>query len=194
MKTPTEWLAQAKQSRGIITDPLIRGLSKRFLTLAFKTPLPEWPRDKKVFGSHKGFGHPIQVRRLLFGMSVTLAEGLFLPAHVARLSDMAEFVFGKYRIQPARAKWNFSEACAKADCLVEEDIYLQLLAIEQRLYLIDAIPKPDEMDAIRALGGNRKHTPRRTDIKCLSDAIAERLESIEARLDGLEEYANSAAR
>lgn len=195
MKTPEEWLAQAKQRAGTYsTDPIVKGMSKRFLTLKFNTPLPEWPAGKKVFGAHRGRGKLTQLRRALFGSHVTIAEGIFLPAYVARLSDMVEFVFGKYRIQHARAKWNFSQLQAKNDCVAEEEIYVHLLEIEARLQLAAVIPSQEEMKLIRETGIDRKHNPRRTEMKCLSDAIAERLESIEARLDGLEEYANSASR
>ncbi len=151
-------------------------------------PYPNWGLDKKIFGAFwiprsKG---TFRISRNLHGYNVTLAYGHLLPAHAARLSDLIELVFGKYRLEPSRARWNFSEELAKQDYARESQLRVVIDELEKILLDKTILPAVEHMPAI-LLAAAPKTSKRRTEVAILQARIQEFESAVAQRFDDLQE-------
>lgn len=205
---PVAWKALIATRRGkTFNDYTAMGVMKYISIHVFQTANgPEWPNQflPEIFGVCKVSGHKYRVCRNLHGFNVIFASGRFLPAHAARLSDMVEHLFGKYRLEPARAKLNFSAGQAAADVANEKSLTAALLDFEKILIEKGVIPPADKMEAVRAIGAPRHKVVRTTalaamqrqldsqneilskKIRELIEAASIKIEEIESRLNELE--------
>jgi len=128
----------------------------RFIsTHIFQTASGEnWPNQRfdGIFGACRVVHGVHRVSRNLHGYNIVIASGKFLEAHAARLSDMVEIIFGKYRLEPARAKFNFSRTDAALDVAEREPLLTAVLKeFEQLLLEKGVLPPAEHMEAIRKI-------------------------------------------
>lgn len=152
---PVAWKAEIASRKGkTLKDWTVLGMMKFISTHAFKTAnSPDWPNQHlgELFGASRVVHGVYRVCRNMHGYNVIVASGKFLPAHAARLSDMVEAIFGKYRLELSRARWNFSEDAARADLLNESSFFKILEEFENLLLEKKVIPPVECMPAIRAV-------------------------------------------
>jgi hypothetical protein len=187
---PESWKAGIALRKGKTFKDALAWATVKFISLhAFKTDnSPEWPNQHfgEIFGVCRISRGVYRVCRTLHGHNIIMANGVFLPAHAARLSDMCEVVFGPYRLEPARAKWNFSKEWAKLDLEREPLLAKSLRELENILVFKQVLPPLEYMPALRALvevrGAARPEVtrPKRVDV------LESKVSAFDNKLKGLE--------
>lgn len=187
----------ARRKHAMLDDSVVHAMAKLLGSLTFKNPntpnWPEWNADKAVFGAVRFYNKGFRIQRNLHGYNVILAYGKMLPAHAARLSDLIELVFGKYRFEQARARWNFSEKLAQIDFGQEPQMAKTVRDLENLMLERGILPDYKNLPALRAaakLISSRVAVRRVDKLSALESAMGVALDelrdNIKERADGIE--------